>query len=71
MTRSQLDPYYYAYGTTLNHINYADGDVSINGHKITDVVDPIQLYDVANKNYVDSNIRPANEINSTSNHAVV
>jgi hypothetical protein len=39
--------------TTLNNIPFADADLSINGFRIRDVLDPIESHMVATKNYVD------------------
>lgn len=39
--------------TTLNNVPFADGDLSMNGFKIRDVVDPTESHMAATKGYVD------------------
>ncbi|MEN6295023.1 MAG: hypothetical protein ABFD61_02700 [Chloroherpetonaceae bacterium] len=44
-------------GTHLNEIPLASDDVSLNSHKITNLLDPTAAQDAATKNYVDSAVQ--------------
>jgi hypothetical protein len=47
------DTLYYNITTTLNDITAPDDDLSMNTHKITNLVDPVNNQDAATKAYVD------------------
>lgn len=50
-TKTTSDARYYLNTVELNNITLATGNLSVNNHKITDCLDPVNNLDVANKQW--------------------